>query len=45
MKLVTKYFEYDNQIESNLSDRSGSNELFFNFPTYFLLITEFSGFK
>ena len=43
MRLVTKYFKYDNLIKSTLSHRTSSNELFFNFQTNSFVITLFSG--
>ena len=45
MELVTKYSDCDNLIESSLSNKTCSNELFFNFLTNSFVITAFLGFK
>ena len=41
MTLVTKYFKFCNQMESNLSNGTGSNELFLNVLTNSFVITVF----
>ena len=45
MRLVMKYFKCNNLIESNLSNRTGSNQMFFNFLTNSLKIAVLSDFK
>ena len=45
IKLVTMYFKCANLIESNLSYRTGFNEMYFNFPHIYLVIRVFSDIK